>query len=129
MSGSSLRRGWLAAGWAGVLVVVYFSLKPQPPELAMVHGDKIQHLCAYAGLMLWFVQVISAGLPRARAAGWLVSLGVGLEVAQGFTGYREASLLDALANTAGVCLGWALAPPRLPNAFDIGQRWLARRGP
>jgi hypothetical protein len=33
------------------------------------------------------------------------------------TGLRQFEWIDFVANTAGVLLGWVLAPPRLPNVL------------
>lgn len=124
---SALRTLWLVVAWLGVAAVVFYSLKPHPPQLGIENGDKVQHFAAYAGLMLWWVQLADALPQRLRTAAGLVLLGVAMEVAQGFTGYREASVLDALANTAGVLAGWLLAPPRLPNFLGIARSVFAAR--
>lgn len=113
----SLRALWLGAGWIGVALVIYFSLVPDPPQLDMDEGDKLQHLAAYASLMLWFAQVVAGKPRRAMLALLLVALGIALELAQGMTGYRSMSVADMAANTTGVVLGWLAAPPRLPSAF------------
>jgi len=42
-------------------------------------------------------------------------MGVALEFAQSFTGYRFLAADDMLANATGVLLGWLLSPPRLPD--------------
>jgi len=128
MAAMDVRRAWTVVGWIGVAVVVYFSLKPHPPELGIEQGDKIQHFAAYGGMMLWWVQLAATRGTRVRTAAWLIALGIGLEIAQGFTGYREASVLDACANSAGVLLGWALAPPRLPDLLALATRLRARLG-
>jgi VanZ family protein len=128
MAAMDVKRAWTVIGWIGVAVVVYYSLKPHPPELAVAQGDKIQHFAAYGSMMLWWVQLAATRVARLRTAAWLVALGVGLEFAQSFTGYREASWLDASANTAGVLAGWALAPPRLPDFLALATRLGTRRG-
>jgi VanZ family protein len=115
--GLSLRTPWLAVGWLGVAVVAYLSLAPAPPQIDLEQGDKLQHLIAYGTLMLWFAQVRTGANERRATALLLLALGIVLELAQGLTGYREMSVSDALANTAGVALGWLAAPPRSPNAF------------
>ncbi len=122
----SLRTLWFGAGWVGVALVVYFSLVPDPPQIDMEEGDKVQHLAAYAGLMLWFAQVLAGRTQRAILALLLVALGIALELAQGLTGYRSMSLADMAANTAGVALGWLAAPPRLPSAFGWVSTLLGR---
>lgn len=121
-----LRRIWIVIGWIGVGVVVYFSLIPRPPELAIEQGDKIQHFLAYGSLMLWFGQVMTTPPSRRLSGLLLVILGVGLEVAQSFTGYRFYSYADMAANTTGVLIGWALSPPRGPQVYE---RVLSRIAP
>ena len=115
-SNISLRTLWLGAGWLGVATVIYFTLVPDPPQIDMEQGDKVQHLVAYASLMLWFAQVQTGRAERRITALLLVALGIGLEFAQGLTGYRLMSIADMAANTTGVAVGWLAAPPRLPNA-------------
>jgi len=126
MPAEHVRRAWTIVGWIGVAVVAYYSLKPHPPELGIAQGDKIQHFAAYGGMMLWWVQLAATRIARVRTAVSLITLGIGLEIAQSFTGYREASVLDACANSAGVLLGWALAPPRLPDFLALAKRLHAR---
>jgi VanZ family protein len=109
----------------GILVWLY--LTPQPPELNVEQGDKVQHLAAYAVLCFWFVQ-----LPRSGAGRWcnalaLAGFGVTMEFVQLATGYRTFSLGDMAANTAGVALGLLLGPPHLPNVPDAIARRLASR--
>jgi len=114
-----LRTIWLVLGWAGVLVVAYFSLIPHPPELKVEQGDKIQHFLAYGSLMLWFSQIMVTPPSRRLAGAAMVALGIGLEFAQSLTGYRFYSYADMGANTLGVLLGWLAAPPRGPRLFDF----------
>ena len=128
MATMDLRRAWTLVGWIGVVVVAYYSLKPHPPELGIEQGDKIQHFAAYGGMMLWWVQLAATRDARLRTAAWLIGLGIALEFAQSFTGYREASVLDACANSAGVLLGWLLAPPRLPDFLALATRLRSRLG-
>jgi VanZ family protein len=105
----------MAFGWLGVCAVVWYSLIPDPPQLDMKQGDKLQHLIAYGGLMGWFSQIRLGIGERRLTAALLVLMGVTLEFAQAFTGYRYLAADDMLANTAGVALGWLLSPPRVPD--------------
>ena len=112
-----LRRPWLWAGlwWLAVLVVVALSLVPPPPMELPRHGDKLEHLLAYAVLAAAAVQVWRPGRPLLMAGLGLVLLGVLLELAQGgLTSSRMADPADALANGLGVGLGMltALTPWR-----------------
>ncbi|MBK8015379.1 MAG: VanZ family protein [Betaproteobacteria bacterium] len=127
MTRGSHRSLWLAVGWFGVAVVVYFTLIPDPPQLDMEDGDKVQHLVAYACLMAWFAQARAPGAHRRTTGLLLVAMGILLEFAQGLTGYRFMSLADMAANTAGVALGWFAAPPRLPDVYTWSANLLSRR--
>lgn len=101
-NGFSLPRGvpclvyLIAIGWA--------SLQPQA-DMPQDVSDKLLHLAAYAGAaLLWGWaslnrRALLLGLPL------LITYGVGLEVAQGFTPDRSPSGADALANGLGVVAG------------------------
>ena len=98
---------WLVLGWVGILIVVYLSLVPSPPEpFHTRYSDKIEHALAYGSLMLWFCQGYQRLTQRALVAALLVILGVSIEFLQGLTGYRSCELGDMLANTTGVLVGW-----------------------
>jgi VanZ family protein len=115
----ALRRIWLAAGWFGVVGVVVLSLIPPPPEMLGVENeDKLGHIAAYGLLMWWFAQDVLAARRRAGMALALIALGVALEFLQGWGGLRSFSVADMVADAAGVAVGWALAPPRLPNLLQ-----------
>lgn len=119
------RRIWLSAGWLLVVLVVYFSLAPHPPEpLSFDNADKLEHLLAYAVLSLWLNQLYPSALSRARVAVALVALGVGVEYVQGWTGYRMFDVLDMLANSVGVLIGWLLALTSLGGLFVYIERRL-----
>lgn len=111
-----LRPGlWLGLWWLAVLAVVVLSLTPPPAVELPRHGDKVEHLLAYALLAAAAVQVFRRGWPVRSAGLGLVLLGIALELAQGaLTATRMADPADALANTGGVLLGMstALAPWR-----------------
>lgn len=97
----------LAVGLAGAIAVL--SLKPPGDGGGFPGLDKLQHAGAYACLAL------SAGLAGgvrwwARVGLLLVAYGAALEGLQGLMPWpRFPSGLDALANTAGVAAGLALA--------------------
>ena len=103
-------RLWLALWCVAVLLVIVFSLTPPPPMALPRHGDKVEHVLAYAVLAAGAVQLF-AGRVRLLGTGLgLVAMGVALEFAQGaLTATRMADPWDALANTSGVMLGLASA--------------------
>ncbi|MEW6561876.1 MAG: VanZ family protein [Pseudomonadota bacterium] len=103
---------WLAAGWGGVVTVIWLSLTPHPPEPLNFDGvDKLEHLTAYGCLMLWFC-VVYCGRARLIAGLLLVTLGIVLEILQGWGGVRYFEYADMVANSTGVLLGvWLASAP------------------
>ena len=99
----------IAGGWLYAAAIVILSLTPKPPDLGFEYGDKLGHLAAYSLLMFWFGWLYSDRNTRlAYALGW-IALGMGIEFAQGATGYRSFEFADMAANSLGVLLGWAIS--------------------
>jgi len=117
------RRLWLILGWTLVLLVVYLSLTPTPLEVPLEQGDKLSHTLAYLVLMSWFANLYDAPSQRIGFALGFIVLGVALEFVQRWTGYRSFELADMAASAAGVGVGWALAPPRIPNYLSTVERF------
>jgi VanZ family protein len=122
----SRRRAWLlAVGWVLVVAVVALSLAPLPriEPLDFRLSDKLQHLLAYAALMAWFGGLI-ARATHLRAAVALLALGIAVELAQQWTGYRRADGWDVVADAAGILLGWIAARAFMPTVFTAlaGER-------
>lgn len=114
---------WLGLWLLAVAVVCVASLTPPPPMELPRHGDKVEHLLAYALLAAAAVQVFRPGRFLLGVGVALVLMGIGLEFAQGaLTATRMADPVDALANSAGVLLGLATVRSRLRDAL------LNRRG-
>ncbi|MFH2134796.1 MAG: VanZ family protein [Pseudomonadota bacterium] len=120
---SGLHKVWLGFGWLWVVLVCYLSLMPHPPQPVSFEGiDKIEHLLAYTGLMLWFCQVYVARDARIKILFGLVALGVVIEILQGMGGYRYFEYTDMLANSAGVLIGWGLAHTRMGRVILLLER-------
>jgi len=117
------RNVWLALGWGLVLAVIYLSLTPKPPSIDIVSfGDKIGHFLAYAALMGWWSQLDSR---HCHLALLFLLMGLGLEIAQSFTDYRQGDIFDMAANCIGVGLGW-LSAWLMPNWLrGIDRRFAA----
>ena len=122
-----MQRAWLAVGWFGIALLIYLSLMPNPPEIDIVQGDKLEHIAAYGTLMFWFAQVPIMRDRRLITALVLFGLGVVLEFVQGATGYRTFSYGDMAADAIGVALGGLLALRFFPNLLTIAQRIAASR--
>lgn len=111
-------RVWLGLWLVAVAVVCVASLTPPPPMELPRHGDKVEHLLAYAALAAAAVQLFRPGRFLLGIGAGLVMMGVGLEWAQGaLTETRMADPADALANSAGVLLGLATVRLRLRDAL------------
>ncbi len=105
-----IRSLWLGVGWLGIVAAFVFSLGPASTlPTAMQDADKLVHLASYGILMFWWAQLYTASRERVRLAIALVLLGILIEWLQGFTPTRQSDVLDALANTCGILLGWWLA--------------------
>jgi hypothetical protein len=98
--GLRFRPVWAGLGALMIAVVIALSLVSVSGPVTAAGADKVYHSIAYGALMFWWGMV----QPRRRWT-WavlLAALGVGLEVAQSFTGYRTLDNWDALANSLGV---------------------------
>ena len=125
-------RGWIAAGYVLVFLLLVGSLLPDLPGPGLKHADKLAHVLMYASAMFWFSGIF-------RPEKWwkifaaLAALGGLLELVQGFSATRSADWLDMLANLAGLAValaaawlftgGWCLAAERrLISLLGSGSR-------
>jgi VanZ family protein len=108
-AGLVLRKLYVAIGWALVAAIVVVSVIPSPPSIDIKEGDKLGHLLAYGGAMLWFSLLYPDWRTRVRYALGFIAMGIALEFVQGWLGYRSFEVLDMLANSAGVLLGLGAA--------------------
>ena len=122
-----LRRFWRGVGWFGIVLLLYLSLTPQPPEIPIDYGDKLGHVMAYAVLMLWWAQLLVATRQRCWLAAGLMGLGIVIEYVQGWTGWRTLEYLDMLADASGVVFGWVVAA-LTPNLLALVARFDNRPG-
>jgi len=118
-----LHRVWLGLGWLWIVLVCYLSLMPHPPQPVSFEGvDKLEHLLAYVGLMLWFCQVYISRAARIKLLFGLVAMGVVIEILQGMSGYRYFEYADMLANSSGVLIGLGLAHTRMGRVILLLER-------
>ena len=116
---------WRSVGAVLVMGAVIVSLIPAPYKFSTSHMDKLWHAITYAGLMFWFAQLYGNAVHWRLALGF-VALGAVIEGLQHLTGYRMAEVADAIANTVGVLLGWALFRTPLGRMLRHFDRLLAR---
>lgn len=124
------RRPWLWLGLWGLMLaaVVVLSLVPPAPLPMPRHGDKVEHLLAYAALSAGLVQLLVRRWPLLAAGIGLMLLGALLEWAQGrLTVTRLADPADALANALGVVLGLLTVLTRWRDGLLRLERRTGRR--
>ena len=124
-TGLRYERHWQAAGWVMVLIVIWLSLMPKPPQMPSILGwDKAQHMLAYGSLMYWF------GMCHVRHWRWpafLLALGLGLEFIQGASGYRSFDPYDMIANTLGVGVGLLMLRTAMAQWLSMVDGYIASK--
>jgi VanZ family protein len=118
----TLLRFWRIVGWFGLVLLLYLSLTPYPPQIPIEQGDKYGHALAYSVLMYWWAQLLTSPGRRLGLGVALVALGIAIEYLQRWSGWRTFEYFDMLADAAGVAIGWAIAAVT-PNFIAL----LARR--
>ena len=74
--------------------------------------DKLHHILAYA-VLFWFLLGAYGQQQTIWKLGILLAIFSGLiEIAQSYTGYRQAEFIDLLANITGILLVGLLYPKR-----------------
>jgi VanZ family protein len=122
-------RLWWAVGWVLILLAVFFSLSPEPPEvIEFEQGDKLGHLFAYFSLMLWFANIYSRKNQQISLSVAFFAMGAILEFLQGLSGYRTFQYSDMVANGVGIFLGGLLAKTWFGSFLVKLDKLLARVG-
>lgn len=114
---------WLFGGVCLIGLVLYVTLMPPRPGAIYLH-DKMAHGIAFLALMIWFCGVFEMRFAPLVAAA-LLCLGIGIELAQQQLTYRAAELADALADTAGIGIGWVSALAGLQRWTALIEAWIA----
>lgn len=131
-AGPSLKRPltfavlWSTIGWAMVVAVVVLSLIPSVPLPPVEGSDKVAHIIAYFGLMIWFEQLYFRPFHPCIAV-VLLALGVLIEFLQRLTPYRSFEQADMIADGMGIALAWGLASTRMGAWLTGIDGWLAGR--
>jgi len=98
---------WKSSFWALVPATLWLSLVPvEHIPAAFSFWDKAQHALGFAGLALLGLMAYP-GRSVLLVCG-LMLFGVGIEIAQWLTGWRQGDWQDWLADCAGLVLGAAL---------------------
>ena len=121
------RNLWLLIGWGMVFLIIYLSLEPNPPQpVDFNQADKLEHLSAYAMLMLWFCQIYWDTQQRFRIALGFAAMGILIEILQGLGGVRFFEYADMLANAIGVLIGWGMGQTVLKQSLYYVEQKIDR---
>lgn len=117
---------WLGIGWLLVVTVVTLSLLPGRDLPDVPWSDKLSHFVAYGALGGWYALIFRSRGKRIRSVIGLMLLGAGLELVQGWGGYRHAEWADMGANAVGVILGSLLVTYLCPDLLVRIESLLVR---
>jgi len=118
---------WKTIGYVLVGSVITLSvISPSSNAELFRINDKIGHFLAYGTLMGWFAQWHDSKQYKYLAIMFIVQ-GIGLEIVQSFLPEREGSVLDILANSIGVVIGWGLANTFLGRVLFHFENTLLRK--
>ncbi len=114
---------WLTIGMIMILGIFWVSLTPIPPKpLDFELSDKLEHTAAYGLLMWWFAVAVNQTKHQLMLAITFVVMGIGIEFLQQMTGYRYFEVLDMVANTTGVFVGWLVSIYLTPISLKLRLR-------
>lgn len=117
-------RIWLGLGWILVATVCLGTLLPASSLVRTLENDKLMHFGSYFVLTLWFGGLYGKPRHYLAIAAILIILGAGLDLLQGFTATRSFEVLDVLANTGGVVVGFVVLLVLLGGWCRTVERWL-----
>ena len=118
-------RLWLGVWVFGWALCITLSLLPPMAMDGPPDSDKVGHFLAYFILSAWAVSIFRTRRAQACAAVALVLLGLGIEWGQAnLTTTRHGDLRDAVANTLGIGLGFALGFTPLAQLLERIDRKL-----
>ncbi|CAA6799693.1 MAG: Unknown protein [uncultured Sulfurovum sp.] len=100
------KKQFKAIFFIAVIVILYKALTPSSnePLFNFHHADKVLHALAFFVLSFLLNRSSSSIEKRMRNIISLLAFGILIEVLQSFTGYRDVSLGDILADLLGILL-------------------------
>lgn len=104
-----------------VVIILYKALTPSGNDFLFEfpHADKVLHFLAFFTLSFLLNRSSGNITKRARNMLSLLAFGVFLEVLQSFTGYREVSLADVIADLLGILF--------FQFTYSLLKKWQVRR--
>jgi VanZ family protein len=121
-------RAWLFAGLLLLGFGLVSALLPVTGPVPLTINDKVIHLLAFTGFMVWFAGIIEARHAPLIALG-LSAYGLLIEGLQSLTVTRHAEALDVVADVAGILLGWLLSAAGLSRWCAKLESWFGSRNP
>ena len=89
-----------------LLLILFLATTRQSIPVAEDINDKANHLLAFGALALMGDFAFPASGFGLKKFLWLLGYGVLIELIQYFLPYREASILDVMADAAGLAIYW-----------------------
>lgn len=104
-----------------VIFILYKALMPpsQTSLLDFHHADKLLHASAFFTLSFLLNRASSSITKRFRNMVSLLAFGILIEILQSFTGYREVSFWDIVADLLGILL--------FQLTYSLLKEWQLRR--
>lgn len=106
---SSQQPLFLYSGFVLLAAIVYLSLSTNILAIPGDAGGHYAHVGAYALLMFWFARLCRSARSVLLVGAALMTVGVLIEFAQGYSGYRHFEVEDMVADAVGIALGWFAA--------------------
>lgn len=119
-------RLWLVLGLLMLLAIIVLSLIAiDQSMISFSYIDKVEHFIAWGLMMFWFISLYPhRGL---LLLGILLTLSLGIELAQALTTWRQGSGGDLIANFLGLLAGWAIARTSGGRLLQHLDKWLYQR--
>ncbi|MBF0264069.1 MAG: VanZ family protein [Gammaproteobacteria bacterium] len=91
------------------MLIIIVSLIPVPDvDTGINHSDKIIHFLIYFIMLSWFGQSGLYANKLIANFSLTILFGIGIEVLQSFTSYRQFDIYDIYANSLGALLAYLL---------------------
>ncbi len=90
-----------------LVLMAYFSLLPGD-EISIQTSDKVLHFAAYTVMVLLSAWSFGTNKQFLFSLPFIFFYGIGIELAQSMTATREPSLLDVVANSIGIAIGYCI---------------------
>ena len=91
-----------------LVLVTWQATSPQPEDHQAIINDKLGHMLVFFCLAFIVDHAYATTRFNLKKFTWLLAYGIGIEVLQYYLPTRSFSLLDMVADAAGIALYWLL---------------------